>query len=162
MYKWSYADDGYDRRISVVLTNSVDKAAPTVDVIDQGIGITPEAFAGTILSLHQRNKMTKSYVMGAFGQGEHSTLAFCDYAVMVSRHCNNPRVVGFTVIRVAKLGGDYKEDCHAYLCLRARRGLSACPRANLRMKHRDLPEPQSEGPQPVHRHTGSACVLQVT
>ena len=62
LFNWSYSDHGYDRRISVVLAESGNKSAPTVDVLDDDIGIKPEDFPGTILSLQSGNKITKWYV----------------------------------------------------------------------------------------------------
>ena len=122
LFKWSYSDYGYDRLTSVVINSSGVETAPTIDVIDDGIGLTPEQFPGTILSLQSGNKIQKWYLIGAFGQGGASTLAFCDYALIVSRHRDNPGTIGFTVIRVLKLSGMYKEDTYAYLCLRDANG----------------------------------------
>jgi hypothetical protein len=115
----------------VVLADSGDRAAPTVDVVDDGIGITPERFPGTILSLQARNKIDKWYVIGAFGQGGASTLAFCDYCVIVSRHKDNPRVVGFTVTRVVRTSANYKEDSYAYLCVKDAAGVVSAPSCQL-------------------------------
>ncbi len=98
-----------------------------MDVLDEGVGITPERFPSTILSLQARNKIDKWYVIGTFGQGGASTLGFADYAVIVSRHKDNPRVVGFTVIRVLRLSGRYKEDCYGYLCLKDAAGVISVP-----------------------------------
>lgn len=130
LFKWEYEDHGYDRRISVVITDSGDKAAPTVDVVDDGTGISPDRFPNTILSLQGSNKIDKRYVVGTFGQGGASTLKFCDYALIVSRHKDDPGLVGFTVIRVLRLGGEYKEDCYGYLALHNATGghtLLSCP-----------------------------------
>jgi hypothetical protein len=131
LFNWDYAEHDYDDRIAVVLSDSGEKSAPTVDVLDEGIGLTPERFPGTILSLQARNKIDKWYVIGAFGQGGASTLAFADYVVIVSRHKDNPRVVGFTVIRVLRLSGRYKEDCYAYLCLKDASGAISVPSCQL-------------------------------
>lgn len=59
LFKWSYADGGYDRQIQVILSPSGVEAAPTVDVLDNGIGIKPEEFSTTILSLQAGNKISK-------------------------------------------------------------------------------------------------------
>jgi hypothetical protein len=124
---WDYSSHGYDRRFAVVMSDSGTKAAATIDVIDDGIGISPDDFPNTILSLQQGNKIQKWHLIGTFGQGGASTLAFTDYAVIVSRNRDNPRVVGFTVIRVLNLSEDYKVDCYAYLCLRGPSGTISVP-----------------------------------
>jgi hypothetical protein len=115
LFKWDYSSQELDRRISLVLLPSGNENAPTVDVVDDGIGIKPEHFPQTILSLQGGNKINKWYVIGAFGQGGASTLAFCDYAVIVSRHKDNPGICGFTLVRVLNLNESYKEDCFGYL-----------------------------------------------
>jgi hypothetical protein len=138
LFNWNYSEHGYDRRISVVLTKSGDEMAATVDVIDDGIGIKPEEFQKTILSLQEGNKIKKKHVIGAFGQGGAATLAFADYTVVVSRHRDNPRVVGFTVIRVLRLSEQYKEDCYGYLCLRAPSGDISVPSCQLENEALDI------------------------
>ena len=127
LFNWQYGEDGMDRRVAVVMTSSGIESAPTIDVIDQGIGLTPQECPTTILSLHQGNKIKKWYLIGAFGQGGASTLAFCEYAVIVSRSHRNPSTVAFTVIKVLKLGEEYKEDTFAYLCRRNERGEVVTP-----------------------------------
>jgi hypothetical protein len=104
-----------DRRISVVLLDSGIADCPTVDVIDQGVGILPKDLRSTILSLQAGNKIRKRYQIGAFGQGGSSTLAFSDFVVIVSRSRDDLAAVAFTVIRVMKLDSSYKEDCYAYI-----------------------------------------------
>lgn len=104
-----------DRRISVVLIGSGVESSPTVDVVDEGVGIRTADLSRTILSLQAGNKITKRYQIGAFGQGGSSTLGFADYVLVVSRHHADPCKVSFTMIRVLKLDSTYKEDCYAYL-----------------------------------------------
>lgn len=122
LFRWDFAEQGYDRRVSVVLLDGDSPETPTVDVLDDGIGIDPSAFRSTILSLQSGNKITKWHVIGAFGQGGASTLAFCDYAIVVSRSSTRTDVLGFTVIRVLRLSTSYKEDSYAYLAMRDEQG----------------------------------------
>jgi hypothetical protein len=103
------------KRLGVVLLNSGKEEFPTIDVIDQGVGIPPEALAGTILSLQAGNKITKRYQIGAFGQGGSSTLGFSDYVFIASRYRGCAEKISFTIIRVLRLDASYKEDCYAYL-----------------------------------------------
>jgi hypothetical protein len=93
------------------------ETAPTVDVLDKGIGLKPDEFPSTILSLQRGNKLKKLHLIGAFGQGGAATLSFSDYALVVSRHKEKPEVVGFTLIRVLSLSDLFKEDAYAYLAL---------------------------------------------
>lgn len=127
LFNWDFSDHNYDRRIAVILHPSETETSPTIDVLDDGIGIRPSEFPKTILSLQSGNKIKKWYLIGAFGQGGASTLAFCDYAVIVSRHRDDPNVVGFTLIRVLNLNETYKEDTYAYLCLRDSAGNISVP-----------------------------------
>jgi len=118
---------GLDRHVAAVLLSSDESAAATIDVFDDGIGIRPENFASTILSLQAGNKITKRYLIGAFGQGGASTLAFADYVLISSRHRDDQGTVGFTLIRVLRLDATYKEDSYAYLALRTDAGELTVP-----------------------------------
>lgn len=124
MFSWKDMPEGFDRNIHVVMQGSDKESAPTIDVVDGGIGINPSRFHETILSLQGGNKIKKRYLIGAFGQGGASTLAFCDYAIIFSRSKASPNIVGFTVIRVLKLDSSYKEDCYAYLSINGTDGTS--------------------------------------
>jgi hypothetical protein len=115
LYKWSFDGSKYDRLMHVVLLPSGVDTAPTVDVLDNGVGISNDRFRGTILSLQAGNKLTKRYLIGAFGQGGAATLAFCQFALIVSRPHQDANQIAFTVVRVMRLSDDYKEDAYAYL-----------------------------------------------
>lgn len=128
LYKWNFGGGKSDRLVHVALLQSNVKAAPTLDVLDEGIGIAPNDFRKTILSLQAGNKLTKRYLIGSFGQGGAATLSFCKYAVIVSRSQDNPTVIGFTIVRVMRLSDDYKEDCYAYLACRTDSGELTVPR----------------------------------
>lgn len=131
LYKWTFEGSKFDRLVHVVLLPSGVQAAPTLDVLDEGIGIPPDSFRKTILSLQAGNKLTKRYLIGAFGQGGAATLAFCQYALFVSRTQDNPTVVGFTLVRVMRLSDDYKEDAYAYLACRTANGELTVPRVDV-------------------------------
>lgn len=103
------------RGVSVLLSDSGLSEAPTIDVLDAGIGIVPEDLGQTILSLQEGNKIKKRYLMGAFGQGGSSTLAFCEYVVVVSRSAQAPDRVGFTIVRLVNPGEDYELEVYSYL-----------------------------------------------
>jgi hypothetical protein len=101
--------------LCVVLSDSGLSGAPTVDVVDAGIGIEPEEMPATILSLQEGNKVKKPYLIGAFGQGGSSTLGFSKYAVIISRSVASPHRIGFTIVRLVDPGADYDLDVYAYL-----------------------------------------------
>ena len=122
-----FSVNGYDQLVKVVLLPSDINTEPTIDVSDDGIGIAPADFPNTILSLQQGNKIKKRYLAGAFGQGGASTLAFCEYALIVSRNINSPNIVGFTVIKLMRLGEGYKEDAYVYLAVQDENGNRAVP-----------------------------------
>src|SRR5258708_4539900 len=48
LFKWSFSEQGYDRRIATVLNPSGIESAPTVDVFDDGIGLSPDKIPSTI------------------------------------------------------------------------------------------------------------------
>ena len=73
-------------------------------VEDRGIGQHPRDFKDTVLSLGESNKISKPYLMGAFGQGGSSTFFFCPYSVIISRRnvsCmdGKPDLLGWTIVR---------------------------------------------------------------
>ena len=115
LFNWDYREGSYDRLIAVVLNGSGIETAPTIDVVDKGIGLLAEEFSRTILSLQGGNKIQKPFLIGSFGQGGASALGFCEYALMLSKHRNRPKEIAFTIIRVLELPKPYKDDCYAYL-----------------------------------------------
>src|ERR1044071_906491 len=131
LFKWNYSEQSVDKRNSVVLLPSGSEGAPTIDVVDDGIGIRPLEFSSTILSLQSGNKIKKWYLIGAFGQGGASTLAFSDYALIISRHREDPKRCGFTLIRVLNLNETYKEDCYGYLAVQNGDGTLTVPSCDL-------------------------------
>lgn len=114
--------------VQVVLSPGDDNGKPTVDVLDRGIGIRPEEFDQTILSFHQGNKINKRYLAGAFGQGGSSTIAFCDYTLIVSRYIDAPDTLGFTIVKQMELGEGYKENAYVYLVAESHDGSLSVPR----------------------------------
>jgi hypothetical protein len=60
---------------------------PTIEIRDRGIGQHPSDFSSTLLSLNQQNKVTKLYLIGAFGQGGQTSFSNCKegYAIVISR-----------------------------------------------------------------------------
>jgi len=114
IFSWNYNAD-YDRNIHVSLLDGDDEAKPTIDIKDSGIGIKPEDFPETILSLQAGNKIKKNYLAGAFGQGGSTTFSFCDYTLIVSRHIDDPERVGFTVVRLMELSEEWDENAWVYL-----------------------------------------------
>lgn len=115
LFNWKNEPLDFDRQIHVILQDSENSESPTIDVLDQGIGIAATEFPSTILSLQAGNKIRKRYQIGAFGQGGSATLGFCTYAFIASRSTSRPNFIAFTVIRVLRLDASYKEDCFAYL-----------------------------------------------
>lgn len=127
IFNWKYEQGNNDRKVGVILTESGVKEAPTVDVLDFGIGILPEKFATTILSLQEGNKSRKKYLVGSFGQGGASTIDYCDYVFIASRSIQNPNIVSFTVIKEMVLSSEYDYDCSAYLTLSDANGNQTVP-----------------------------------
>jgi hypothetical protein len=89
--------------ISVILEDSGDPNRPTVRVIDRGIGQHPADAHTTLLSLNENNKVGKSYLQGAYGQGAAATYRFGRYTLIVMRRkttLNGGRedLVGWTIV----------------------------------------------------------------
>jgi hypothetical protein len=127
LFDWKYTQGNFDRKVAIILNESGKKDAPTVDILDFGIGIAPNHFSTTILSLQGGNKITKKYLVGAFGQGGASTLAFSEYVLVISRHTEKPTIVSFTIIKEITLGENYKENCYAYLAFKNSNGEITVP-----------------------------------
>ncbi|OGN90312.1 MAG: hypothetical protein A2158_07810, partial [Chloroflexi bacterium RBG_13_46_14] len=80
------------------------KGAPTVIILDKGIGIHPDDMPNTILSLANSNKGKKPYLIGAYGHGGSSSYEWCDYAIIISRRDlsllkTKQDVVGWTIVK---------------------------------------------------------------
>ncbi len=127
IFNWKYEQGSNDRKVGVILTDSGMKEAPTIDVLDFGIGISPDKFASTILSLQEGNKSRKKFLVGSFGQGGASTIDYCDYVFIASRSIQNPNIVSFTLIKEMVLSNEYDYDCSAYLTLTGTNGNQTVP-----------------------------------
>ncbi len=73
------------RKIKVTLRDSERENYPTVEIRDHGIGIKGDDFSKTILSLHGQNKISKLYLMGAYGQGGSTALSYNNYTIIISK-----------------------------------------------------------------------------
>ena len=73
------------RKIKVTLRDSERENYPTVEIRDQGIGIKGDDFSKTILSLHGQNKISKLFLMGAYGQGGSTALSYNNYTIIISK-----------------------------------------------------------------------------
>jgi hypothetical protein len=132
LFKWkNYRDGEYDQLVQVVIHPGDDPSAPTVDILDAGIGLHPSEFAATIVSLQRGNKMKKPYLVGAYGQGGSATIRYCKYTLIVSRHMSNPAIAGFTLVRRMRLPDPYKVDAYVYLCVREPNGEVSVPSCEL-------------------------------
>jgi hypothetical protein len=61
------------------------RGAPTIVILDMGIGIYPDVMPQTILSLANSSKGRKPYLIGAYGHGGSSSYEWCEYTVIISR-----------------------------------------------------------------------------
>ena len=98
-------------KVVVAFQDSDNPKKPTVEIRDKGIGLKSEDFKNTILSLNQKNKLNKLHLMGAFGQGGSTSMAFNNYTIIVSKKFsknNDNNEVSFTIVRVNE--GDLHED----------------------------------------------------
>lgn len=84
--------------INVSIDESSSENRPVIQVEDQGIGQRPQDFEDTFLSLTEDSKVTKPYLIGKYGQGGASTFQFCNYAIIISRHCDGSDI-GWSIVR---------------------------------------------------------------
>jgi hypothetical protein len=101
--------------VDVTLWDGDAPESPTIDVSDDGIGLTRKEIPETILSLNQSNKITKWYLMGRFGQGGSTTFAFTDFSILVSRKFTGSNEVSFTVVKFQPPAHDEKDGKYVYL-----------------------------------------------
>lgn len=100
-------------KVQVTLYDSGSESKPTVQIRDKGIGLEPEQFSKTILDLNGNNKIGKLYLMGAFGQGGSTALAYNNLTVIISKpFFSNKKKVAFTIVRINQ--GDIDKDKHEW------------------------------------------------
>jgi hypothetical protein len=91
-------------KLIVSVHDSGTKRRPSVRVEDRGIGQHPDAFATTLLSLNESNKVGKPYTMGTYGQGGSVTFGFSKYTLILSRRHPDQMIegaddaVGWTIV----------------------------------------------------------------
>ena len=69
-----------------------------VVVVDEGVGIHPDAFHATIMSLEGSNKLTNPLMAGSYGFGGSAIYRYSDFTVIWSRSINTPDLISFTVV----------------------------------------------------------------
>ena len=107
--------------VQVVFTG--ERRRPTITVVDQGEGQSPDRFPGTFLSLSADNKRTIPFVQGKFNMGSAGAVPFCGtehhYQLILSRrHPAAPgedRGWGFTVVRRRRPERHEKTSVFQYL-----------------------------------------------
>lgn len=108
------------QKIKVEICDSEDEHAPTILIVDNGIGQHPLDFDKTIVSLGESNKWGKHYLCGAYGQGGSSTLWWCEYTIIISHRrpghnvVGKPDVVGWTIVR-KNPSLEYRTTVYEYL-----------------------------------------------
>ena len=105
------------QRMTIRLEEGDGRNGRIVDVIDEGIGMTPDEMPRTILSLNESNKIEKYYLVGTYGQGGSSTFASSRYTMIASRSGESTSV-GFTVVKYLDLPPErFKTGHYVYLTL---------------------------------------------
>lgn len=122
-------DAADDYGVSAELWSGDDSSTPTIEIIDNGVGLTRDEIPETILSLHESNKIKKWYLMGRFGQGGSTTFQFCEYTVIVSKKFNGDHV-SFTVIKYQPRQQDERHGKYVYLVDKADNKPLFVPKAN--------------------------------
>ncbi|WP_291131184.1 hypothetical protein [Flavobacterium sp. UBA7682] len=92
------------KKIKVTLRDSERENYPTVEIRDQGIGVKGDDFSKTILSLHGQNKISKLFLMGAYGQGGSTALSYNNYTIIISKPAlgeeNVKDEISWTIVRI--------------------------------------------------------------
>lgn len=109
--------DNLSDKVQVTLYDSGNSNKPTVEIRDKGIGLEPEQFSSTILDLNGSNKLDKLYLMGAFGQGGSTALAYNNFTLIVSKPAiqkdgRKKSKLAFTVVRINP--GNIDRDKHEW------------------------------------------------
>jgi hypothetical protein len=100
-------------RVQITLRDSDRDDKPTVDIRDHGIGLLPEDFGESILSLNKNRKLRKLFLAGAFGQGGSTALAYSPFTAIFSRKAKangKSHPFSFTIVRFNP--GDPNVDKH--------------------------------------------------
>lgn len=100
--------------VTVTLLDSGQPSKPTVEIRDKGIGIMPDQFSKTILELNGGNKIGKLHLMGAYGQGGSTALAWNSLTVIISKSAldNDKKYAAWTIVRINQ--GDVNTDKHGW------------------------------------------------
>jgi hypothetical protein len=113
------------RLLTVAATGNMPKdGQPSLTVVDQGEGQTPDDFPNTFMSLNKSNKLRIPFVQGKFNMGGTGALRFSTLQLVVSRR--NPALLGanpsardlqwgFTIVRREAPSGGTKSSVYRYL-----------------------------------------------
>lgn len=97
--------DDLSDKVQVTLYDSGKNTNPTVEIRDKGIGLEPEDFSKSILDLNGSNKIGKLHLMGAYGQGGSTALAYNNYTIIISKPYfkkdgRHKSKISFTIVRI--------------------------------------------------------------
>ena len=93
-------DDDFNEMIRVLIYDSKSKKQDksiSIVIEDKGIGVSGNDFEKTILKIGGDNKLTKKYLMGAYGQGGSTSVKFNEYTIIYSKSKDSKEVM--TIIR---------------------------------------------------------------
>ncbi|MBV8524546.1 MAG: hypothetical protein JOY71_20890, partial [Acetobacteraceae bacterium] len=90
------------------------KKRSNVVVVDEGVGIRPEDFHNTIMSLEGSNKLTNPLMAGSYGFGGSAIYRYSSFTIIWSRSVHKPDVIGFTVV-YQKFGSGVRYPSYVYL-----------------------------------------------
>lgn len=121
--------------IRVKFQDSGERKQPTVEISDRGIGQHPSDFPDTLLGLNDDYKISKLYLMGAFGQGGQMSFSNCKYGVVISRKCpellksTQRDLVGWSIVRYrdpSDKNNFYKHGVYEYCIDATARSVLSC------------------------------------
>ncbi len=118
------------KEITLSFKESENQNAPTIQIQDNGIGQHPDDFPNTLLGLSRNYKVSKFYLIGAFGQGGQTSFFFCHYGIVISRKAQQllkegqKDEIGWSIVRYRDPSTSevvYKQGLYEY-CVEATTG----------------------------------------
>lgn len=114
------------KKITLAATGAKPPGKPSISIVDEGEGQTPEQIPHTFMSLNDSNKLRVPFVQGRYNMGGTGALRFCGknkMQLIVTRR--NPAIAsgdhqddgkwGFTVARREKPKGGDRRSVYRYL-----------------------------------------------
>ncbi|RWP83480.1 MAG: hypothetical protein EOR11_23470 [Mesorhizobium sp.] len=124
---------------SITVAATGKRGRPSITIVDDGEGQTPQGMPKTILSLHKGNKNSIPFVQGKFNMGGSGVLEFCgvEHNVELVLSKRNPELV--------PVGADPEDSLWSFTIIRREDPSPASPRASRFTYLAPAGEPDAQG-----------------